>query len=230
MPTEVVVVGAGGFGRETLDVIEAHNAGASPDQVIVIGVVDDNPSEINLDRLQARGYRHLGGVSHVLETVPAAGYVLGVGNSAGRRNLSAAFDLKGWAAVTVVHPAAVLGSRSRIADGAVICGGVQLSTNTLVGNHVHLNPNATVGHDTVLEDFVSVNPAATISGQVTVGAGALVGAGAVILQGLSVGADSVVGAGACVTRSVAPNTTVVGVPARVLLRGDGQWDDGIDRQ
>jgi len=220
MSIEVVVVGAGGFGRETLDVIEAHNASSPPEHVVVIGVADDAPSDVNIERLRARGYRHLGGVSEVLNTFPAARYVLAVGSPALRRELSASFDEKGWKATSVVHPAAVIGSIARIAEGAVICGGVQLSTNTVLGRHVHVNPNATIGHDAVLEDFVSVNPAAVISGEVTVGAGALIGAGAVILQSLTVGAGSVVGASACVTRSVEPNTTVIGVPARATLHGE----------
>jgi acetyltransferase-like isoleucine patch superfamily enzyme len=63
-----------------------------------------------------------------------------------------------------------------------------------------------------------VNPAANISGGVALEEGVLVGAGAVVLQYLTVGARSIVGAGAVVTRDVAPDTTVIGVPARPLVR------------
>ena len=43
---------------------------------------------------------------------------------------------------------------------------------------------------------------------------AWIGAGAVVMPGVKIGNAAVVGAGAVVTNDVAPNTTVVGVPAR----------------
>jgi len=53
---------------------------------------------------------------------------------------------------------------------------------------------------------------------ILVGRGAAIGSGAVILGGVTVGAASLVGAGAVVTREVAPGETVVGNPARPLVR------------
>ena len=55
----------------------------------------------------------------------------------------------------------------------------------LLGRHVHVNPNATIGHDAVLGAFVSVNPGAVVSGEVVVGEGTLLGASSTILQGLT---------------------------------------------
>ena len=99
------------------------------------------------------------------------------------------------------------------ADGVVVCGGgAHVSTNVRLGRHVHVNPNATIGHDSILESFVSVNPAAIISGDVHVRSRTLIGAGAIVLQGLSIGAGTTVGAGAVVTRTVPDGVVVKGVP------------------
>ena len=212
MPTEVVLVGAGGFGRETLDVIEAHNL-ASPDRAIkVLGIADDAPIDLNLERLAARGYRYLGPIAGLLPTAGCRNYVLGIGSPAAKLAVDRRFTDAGWRPTSVIHPAAVIGSLATIGEGVVVCSGVQVSTNVTLGRHVQLNPNSTIGHDTVIGDHASVNPGAIVSGEVTVGSGVLVGAGAIILQQLSVGAGTTIGAGAVVTRPTPEQVVVKGVP------------------
>ncbi|WP_371318771.1 DapH/DapD/GlmU-related protein [Pseudomonas gingeri] len=51
----------------------------------------------------------------------------------------------------------------------------------------------------------------------TVGAGCWLGAKSLVLGGVSIGEGAIVAAGSVVTRDVAPNTMVAGVPA-VLKR------------
>lgn len=213
MSRDVVVVGAGGFGRETLDVVEAAiRAGVG---FRLLGVVDSNPSDANLGRLRDRNVPYLGSEDGWLnEGRTRVAYLVGVGSTAARERVVRRFDGAGLDPISVIHPAAVVGTRSAIGAGTVICAGVQMSTNVTTGRHVHVNPGAIVGHDATLEDYVSVNPAAVVSGEVSVGRGALIGAGAVILQGLRVGAGAIVGAAACVVHDVGAGAVVKGVPAR----------------
>ncbi|KFF58751.1 hypothetical protein JF66_16240 [Cryobacterium sp. MLB-32] len=214
MSTELIVVGAGGFGRQTLDVVEALNHAAGSPVFDLLGVVDTNPSDLNRERLEHRGVPHLGTVAEWLAYDYHALYLIGIGDPVARQRVDRLFVAAGMVAATAVHPSAWIGSQAAIGDGTVVCGGVQVSTNVHLGRHVHLNPHAAVGHDAVLHDFVSVNPAAIVSGEVEVGERSMIGAGAVILQGLSVGSGAVVGASACVVRNVAGDTVVKGVPAR----------------
>lgn len=213
MSTRVVVVGGSGFGREALDVLEAmQRAGVDVD---IVGVVDDGPTRTTVERLRARRMPYIGSVDAWLQNAPIGDqYVLGIGQPDVRRRLVVRLDDAERKAFTAIHPAATFGSACTLLDGAVVCAGAVVSTNVHLGRHVHLNANATIGHDAVLEDFVSINPGAVISGEVVVQAGSLVGAGAVVLQGLTVGRGSLVGAAACVTRSVPLRVTAVGVPAR----------------
>ena len=216
--TALVVVGAGGFGRETLDVVEAINRAAAAPTYYVLGVVDDAPSDLALARLAARGAAHLGSIAAWLATRPSADYLIGIGDPATRRTLDEALSAAGLRAATAVHPNAVVGSLCSFGEGTVICAGVQVSTNVHLGRHVHVNPNATIGHDAVIEDFVSINPGATISGDCRLESETYVGSSAVILQGLRTGRSSIIGAAACVIRDVQPRLTLVGVPAKAMTR------------
>ncbi len=113
----VVVVGAGGFGRETLDVVEAAGRAGTTD-LVVTGVVDDHPSEVTLERLAVRGVPYLGTVDEWLAgATPEDGtlHLLGVGNPVVRRKLDERLTAAGRRAATAVHPAAaVRATRSNV--------------------------------------------------------------------------------------------------------------------
>lgn len=209
----LVIVGAGGFGREVLDVVYAINADAA--RYEILGVVDDRLSELGRVQLEAAGVAHLGSLDAWLQESPThVEHVVAIGSPFTREQIVARIEGIGGRFATLVHPTAVVGSAGTLAAGTVLCAGVQVSTNVHVGAHCHLNPGAIIGHDTRLEDFVSVNPGAIVSGDVRVGARSLIGAGATILQGLTIGRGVVVGAAACVTSHVDDGLVVVGVPAR----------------
>lgn len=218
MSDDVIVIGAGGFGREVIDVIEAINGAATTPTWNVLGIVDDAPTDENLQRLKLRSIDYLGTVDTVIQSEVRPCYAIGIGGTRVRRAIAKRLDDAGFNAATLVHPTASFGSRVRVGPGSIICAGVRITTNITIGQHVHLNLNATVGHDSELGDFVSVNPLASISGDCHVEDDVLVGVSASLINGVSVGSGATVGGGACVVRSVPTDTAVVGVPAKPLSK------------
>lgn len=208
----VVIIGAGGFGREVLDVIDAINAAGG--SLEMLGFADDGPVDEAL--LLRRRTRLLGPVSAVPSLL--AQYVIGIGNGEVRRRIDDALQAAGCHAATLVHPAATVGGDSRIGEGCVLTAGSRVTTNVTLGRHVQLHVNSTVGHDTVIDDYVSVFPGATVSGSVRLGRRVTIGTGANVLPGLTIGDGAFVGAGAVVNKDVEPGVTVVGSPARPLPR------------
>lgn len=212
MVDSIVVVGAGGFGREVLDVVDAINSVGPTWKVI--GVADDAPTEANLTRLADRGVSYIGTLEQLTASDTRCAYVIGVGSTSVRRTLADLLDAAGFHAATVVHPTVTSGFDVSIGDGSVVCAGVRLTTNIAIGRHVHLNLSATVGHDSTIGDFVSVNPLASISGDCTIGDGVLIGVAAVVLNQVAVGENATVGGSACVVKDVSAGVTVKGVPAK----------------
>lgn len=206
----VVVIGASGFGRECLDVLEAMIFTGSA--IDVIGVVDDSPSVANLQRLTDRDVVYLGTVSDWLTDGATEQYVLGIGSPAARRRVVARLDGAGARSIPAIHPKATFGAKTALGEGLVVCAGTTISTNVRFGRHVHVNPNATIGHDADLGEFVSINPAAVISGEVVVEADSLVGAAATILQQLVIGQGAIIGAGSVVTKKIPAGAVVKGIP------------------
>jgi sugar O-acyltransferase (sialic acid O-acetyltransferase NeuD family) len=107
--------------------------------------------------------------------------------------------------------------------GAVLCPFVTLTSNIRIGQHFHANIYSYVEHDCVVGDFVTFAPGVMCNGNVHIEDHAYIGAGAVIKQGLPdipliIGQGAVVGMGAVVTKSVPPGMTVVGNPARRLIK------------
>ena len=75
----------------------------------------------------------------------------------------------------------------------------------------------------MIGDYVTVSPGTHISGNVTVRTGGNIGTGVNIINRLEIGEWSVIGAGSTLIRDVPPNTTVVGVPGKVVTRREDGW-------
>jgi sugar O-acyltransferase (sialic acid O-acetyltransferase NeuD family) len=108
-----------------------------------------------------------------------------------------------------------------IGEGAVLCPFVTITSNIRIGKHFHANLYSYVEHDSVIGDFVTFAPGVHCNGNVNIEDYAYIGAGALLKQGkpgnpLTIGRGAIVGMGAVVTKNVAPGTTVIGNPARVM--------------
>ena len=111
----------------------------------------------------------------------------------------------------------------QVGDGAVLCPFVTLTSNIRIGRHFHANLYSYVEHDCVIGDFVTFAPSVKCNGNVHIEDHAYIGAGVVIKQGqpgapLVIGRGAMVGMGAVVTKSVPAGVTVVGNPARTLMK------------
>lgn len=218
---EIVIVGAGGFGREVLTLLRGINA-AEPRWTIV-GFVDDRPE---LAGALVAGLPVLGPVDTIVSGGTATHFTLGVGSPVVKRNLAERLSASGLIAPTLIHPSVVCSESVRVAEGGILCAGCVLTSDIALSRFVTLHMGCTVGHDVVLHEFCTVAPGVNISGNVTIGSGTCVGTGSAIVQGYTIGEWSVIGAGAVVASDLPANCTAVGVPAKRIKQRPAGWHHG----
>jgi sugar O-acyltransferase (sialic acid O-acetyltransferase NeuD family) len=214
---ELVIVGAGGLGRETAAAVRAQNAASTTPSFARLGFLDDDPA---LSGTSVDGVPVLGPVDpELLATMPDAQVVVCTGGVSDRfswRRIVARLGLPTDRYATVVHPSAVLADGCTLGPGSVVLAAVVATTAVELGAHVVVMPTTVVTHDDAVGSFVTFGAGVKLAGGVTVGDGAYLGAGALVREGGHIGAWSVVGMGAVVLGDVPTGEAWVGNPARRL--------------
>jgi len=209
MTQPLVILGAGTFALETLDIAET------------VGGFEPLAFAVSLER-PAPGAQLAGLPIYFADDLPfsptGCALVTGIASTQ-RRALVETMLARGYRFTSVIHPSAIISKRSTVGAGCVINPGVIIASNTVIDDHVILNRGSLIGHDNHLHSFVTVGPGANLAGGLSVGAGTYIGVGAVIRDHLSIGAGALVAAGAVVVKSVADNTQVGGLPAQVMKIG-----------
>ena len=209
MAEPLLIVGAGGFGRETAAAVREL-----PD-FDLLGFLDDDPARHG----QEVAGRPVLGPAEAVHAHPDARVVVCTGSPRSydtRRVLVERLAIAPDRYATVVHPRASIGSGTALGAGSVVLAGVVTTTDVLVGSHVAVMPGVTLTHDDVVGDYATFGSGVLLGGGVTVATGAYVGAGAMVREGCTIGRGSLVGMGAVVVRDVPDDEVWAGSPARYL--------------
>lgn len=215
---QIVIVGVGGFGRETAFLIEEINR-HNP-QWELLGFLDE---DIGKHGRRINGYPVLGGLNWCNDKLSSA-VICGIGNTRDRKKVVNILMQSGAQFPNLIHPRVICYPGNSFGIGNIISPGNILNIDVSVGNHVCLEMASNLGHDVVIEDFVSLMPGVKVAGRVVLEEGCYLGTGCTIIQGKHIGKWATVGAGAVVIEDVPPYTTVVGVPAKVIKRHQGNED------
>jgi sugar O-acyltransferase (sialic acid O-acetyltransferase NeuD family) len=218
---DLMVVGAGGFGRETVEAIRALTARGAAWRLR--GYVDDDPA---LAGTLIDGTPVLGTITE-LKSLPDACVVVCTGrpdNYASRPRIVAALAFPAYRYATIIHPTVAVSVSSRVGPGSVLLAHTVLTAAVDVGSHVAVMPHVTLTHDDVVEDYATLASGVRLGGGVRIGRGAYVGAGALVREGRTVGSGALVGMGAVVTTDIPSRQVWAGVPARYLRAADASDD------
>lgn len=212
MIKQIVLIGAGGFGREVASIIEVLNK-CKPTYDL-LGFLDDG-SQYH-EGMIINGYPWLGDHNWIVEHKDEVVCTCCIGNPKIKKMVQEELTGKGVIFETIIAYSGFgyIGPYTEIGAGCVLYGGVTIAVNCKIGNGVVMNQMVNVGHDCVIGDYTTIMPFTGISGFCKIGNEVNIGGHAFIVPGRKVGDSATIAAGSIVFGNVKAGTTVLGNPAK----------------
>lgn len=202
----IIIFGAGGQAKETIDLIEANSEGK------ILGYVN----RVNIGDIF--GYPFLGvddDIDKIIKSHKATHFFIAIGDLSVRSRLYETIKQK-LIPLTIISKNATVSKHSKRGDHVIIYPGVVINADVEIGNDVYINTNASISHEVKIGDHVNINPGANVAGKVVVEDFCTIGIGASIKQNVTLAKTSTIGAGAVVVKDTQANNTYIGVPAEIL--------------
>lgn len=209
------VYGASGFGKEVMPLVRQQYPQLNQENFVY---VDDSGRLKQLD-----GYKVLSYQQFMQHPATQKAVTIAIADSQVREKLNAKIVQDNIEIINVIASNALQYDNITMGKGSIICGFVHLTSNIKIGKGFHANIYSYIAHDCVIGDFVTFAPRVSCNGNVHIEDHAYIGTGAVLRQGtadkpLIIGKGAIVGMGAVVTKDVPAGVTVVGNPARPLIK------------
>ena len=209
---KLYIVGAGGFGREVAWLVERINEKSN--EWDLIGFIDDNDEKH--EKMEGN-YPVLGGCDYFGNVGSDVWVVCAVGSAKIRKQIIEKLEqYSNVKFATLVDPSVIKSKSVHIGEGTILCAGTIATVNISIGEHVIVNLDCTIGHDTSIDDFVTIYPSVNVSGNVKIEKCVEVGTGTQIIQGKNIVCHTIIGAGAVVVKNIEESGTYVGSPAKKI--------------
>ncbi len=193
---KIAIIGAGGHGEVAADI--ASLCGYNE-----IVFLDDN------DTIKKCGIYPVIGKSAIAKSLGCDLFVA-IGNPLIRRTIMENLE----AAVTLIHPSAVIAKNVIMGKGVIVMAGAVVNPGASVGNGAIINTCSSVDHDCEIGDYVHIAVGAHVAGSVRIKDFTWIGAGATVSNNVNICENTVIGAGAVVVKDICTPGVYIGIPAR----------------
>ncbi len=210
---DIVIYGAGGFGREVACLINRIND-VKPEWNL-IGFIDDGEP---VGKENEYG-RVLGDLDTLNNWETPLSVVLSIGKPQTVKVLIEKITNPNIDFPNMIAPDVIMmdPDNMSIGKGNIICSGSLVSCNVRIGDFNCFNDFVSIGHDTVIGNFNAFMTATRVSGIVTIGDCNFFGVNSCMVQGVKIGNNTTIAAGSAVVRRTKDGYTYIGVPASALV-------------
>ena len=207
---DLYLVGAGGCGREVLNMILDMQAQYGPKWNIK-GFLDDTDDPL---KNKACDYRVVGTIRDY-KPAPNDVLLMCIASPRAKQKLVPMLKERGAVFDSFISPFAYMGRHNQIGEGAIVYGGFNMSVNVRIGNFATLL-GCSFGHDVSIGDYCTISGNCGLMGYVKVGNGVFMGDSVRVAPHVEIGDNASAHIGSIVVRNVKPGTTVFGNPAREI--------------
>lgn len=205
--TRIIIVGAGGFGREVLQ----WARDAWPDHAgKIAGLLSADPGVLDG---RAIGLPILASPDDFTPQ-PGDGLLLGIGRRGVRRRVAEQLESRGGHFLSLVHPSAIVADTADVGRGTILCPYASVTANARLGAFCLLNMYSMVAHDAAVGAFSVLSPYAGVAGEAAVGEDVFLAMHSFVGPGVRVGNGSLISGSSCALHNVPADTLVYGVPGR----------------
>lgn len=208
------IYGASGLGREVEIIARKINEIENRWERIVF--IDDNEMITEVMGVPSCPF------ARAKEMYPDFEVSIAVGEPITREKLFNKVTQNGVKLATLIHPGVYIDKSTTIGDGTTICEGVTITSGVEIKENVYVQPHAVIGHDIKIGRHSVVGSNCEIGGANVIGERVFIGFMVGTLQGLTIGDDAELSAGSIVFRDVESGMIVMGNPARVIRKNEGQ--------
>lgn len=209
---DIVIVGAGGLGREVLFQLWEMNA-AQP-RYNILGFADDR---VSLVGTEVDDVPVIGDIEYLIRWKHSTDVCVCVSNPVIRKFLVKRLSKNpNLSFPNILAPDLRCSNRIQWGIGAIVSFSNIITIDVTIGDFVFLGNSCIVGHDSVLNEYATLYNGVTVSGNCRIGECVEVGIGSRIIQGCSIGSQTIVGAGSVVIEELPCDCTAVGIPAKPI--------------
>lgn len=205
---DLIIVGAGGFGRELLQWVKDINR--IEKKWNILGFIDDN-----LEALQgyACDYTVIGTIR---DWKPQANqeFAMAIANPDIKEKVSQLIKAKGGVFTSVVHPTATIGEFNELGEGVVMYPNSRITVNVRIGDFVTILGNTSIGHDADIMNYCTLSGSCNITRGVVLHEKVFLSCNVSVVPERKIGASVYVCAGSTVMTNIRSGNKVMGCPAK----------------
>lgn len=207
---DIIIVGAGGFGREVLQWLTDINKKNATWNIK--GFIDDNIHALENYTYPEKVLGTIEGWSPSENEV----FACAISDPDIKERVVTLLKSRGAEFASVIHPDSSIGEYNELGEGVVIYPDARITVNVKIGNFVTFL-HSFAGHDVTIGDYSTIYGCSSLNGFVKVGNNVLISSHVDVIPERKIGDHAFVGAGSVVIDNVKANTKVFGNPAKKMI-------------